>query len=284
MSGNAGKKPPGGPVQREMTYLESDDEIRQAIQARQAGKAKPGQAKAATADDGVRREQPQDRPPMAMLCILDDGKADGEWLRLRADRFLIGRTEGDLRIVHDSMMSSRHAEILRERAGGGYRWLLKDLNSTNGTYVRVGSTVLVDQAEFIIGRGRYRLELAAGGLAPTTDEPGLLAGGTVAWSDESPRSPAPTLVEIAPGGSGQRIPLSQAEYWIGRDRNTCQIVRPEDLLVNARHARLYRDPKGLWRIENNKTLNGLWLRIEQIGLTASCQFRLGEQRFLFRTP
>ena len=43
-----------------------------------------------------------------------------------------------------------------------------------------------------------------------------------------------------------------------------------------------RQPKGLWRIENNKTVNGLWLRVDHITLTGSCQFRLGEQRFLFR--
>jgi hypothetical protein len=38
MSGSAEKKPPGQgvPTQREMTYLESDEEIRQAIEARDA--------------------------------------------------------------------------------------------------------------------------------------------------------------------------------------------------------------------------------------------------------
>ena len=72
------------------------------------------------------------------------------------------------------------------------------------------------------------------------------------------------------------------EYWIGRDAQSCQIARPDDLLVNARHARLYRNAKGEWHVENNKSLNGLWLRVEQMTLTGNCQFRLGEQRFLFR--
>ena len=107
MSGNAGKKPAGAPPQREMTYLESDEEIQQALRARQTGKAKPDQAPAAAVDEGVRRERPQDRPPLALLCVLDDGKADGEWHRLRADRCVIGRTEGDIRIAHDAKMSSR---------------------------------------------------------------------------------------------------------------------------------------------------------------------------------
>src|SRR5262245_8973242 len=115
MPGKPGPNPPGpgGPPQREATYLESDEEINQALEAlkaRRKGKPKPGHAPAPTAaeraevlDDAVPAERPRDRPPMALLCILDDGKADGEWVRLRGDRCLIGRTEGDVRIPHDGM-------------------------------------------------------------------------------------------------------------------------------------------------------------------------------------
>jgi pSer/pThr/pTyr-binding forkhead associated (FHA) protein len=292
MSGSAGKKPAGQgvPPEREMTYLESDEEIRQAIETRQARRAvklRPRQApaaaeQAADLDQDIQPDRPLDRPPLAMLCILDDGKADGEWIRLRGDRYLIGRTEGDIRIPHDNRMSSRHAEISRQQTSGGYRWLLTDQQSTNGTFVRVGSTVLANQAEFVVGRGRYRFEAGMSGQAPTTEAPDLLTGGTVPWVNESRRSVVPNLVEVTPGGTGQRFPLNLAEAWIGRDMRTCQIVRADDRLLNARHARLYRDPKGLWHVENNKTVNGVWLRIEQIALTGTCQFRLGEQRFLFR--
>jgi pSer/pThr/pTyr-binding forkhead associated (FHA) protein len=292
MAGSAGKKPHGQavPPQREMTYLESDEEIRQAVEARQArrtAKPRPRQAplaveKVADPDQDIQPDRPVDRPPLALLCILDDGKADGEWVRLRGDRYLIGRTEGDICIPHDSRMSSRHAEITRQQTPGGYRWLLVDQKSTNGTFVRVGSTVLANQAEFIIGRGLYRFEAGLSGQAPTTDAPGLLAAGTVPWVNESQRSIVPVLVDITPGGTGQRLRLNLAEAWIGRDARTCQIVRADDRLVNARHARIYRDQKGLWHVENNKTVNGVWLRIEQIALIGTCQFRLGEQRFLFR--
>ena len=80
-----------------------------------------------------------------------------------------------------------------------------------------------------------------------------------------------------------RFALSLPEYWIGRDATSCAIARPDDVLVNARHARLYRDTKGQWHIENNKSLNGLWLRVvEPLPLAGACQFRVGEQRFLFR--
>ena len=48
------------------------------------------------------------------------------------------------------------------------------------------------------------------------------------------------------------------------------------------HARLYRDAKGRWHVANNKSANGVWVRAEQMPLTGSCQFQVGEQRFLFR--
>jgi hypothetical protein len=63
------------------------------------------------------------------------------------------------------------------------------------------------------------------------------------------------------------------------------VVPPDDPFVNARHARLRRDAKGRWHVENNRSVNGVWLRIDQpLPLEGSCQFLLGEQRFIFRVP
>jgi hypothetical protein len=275
-----------------MTFLESDEEIRQAILARQAKRTTkgpaggppplpPAAAAAAALDAAVRPERPQDRPPMALLCILDDGLPAGEWVRLRADRCVLGRTEGDVLVPHDNMISGRHAELVRQKTPTGFRWTLNDLNSTNGTFVRVGGSVLHHQAEFLVGRGRYRFDagLAAQG---TPDAGAITTGQTVGWGGGGAPSLLPSLVEILPAGPGQRFSLTAAEHWIGRDPKTCQVVRADDLLVNARHARLYRDARGLWHVENNKSVNGLWLRVEQMPLAANCQFRLGEQRFLFR--
>jgi hypothetical protein len=278
------------PAAVEGTRLESDDEIRQALDARRARIAAqkrpagaPGKAPAPPTEVEAHTERPVLRPPTALLCILDDGKADGEWVRLRADVTVMGRTDGDIRIPHDGLMSGRHAQLVRQRGPQGYRWVLVDLESTNGTFVRVGSSILRSNNELLIGAGRYRFEAGAG-AAPAVDPPGAAPQTTQDWAGAGPiRALVPSLVELAPAGPVSRHPLTLPEYWIGRDAKSCSISRPDDVLANARHARLFRDAKGQWHIENNKSLNGLWLRIaEPMPLGGACQFRLGEQRFLFR--
>jgi hypothetical protein len=280
---------PPAPV--EATRLESDDEIRQALQARLAQlqpKPATGRGRQASpppaAEPETPAEKPQQRPPMGLLCILDDGKLDGEWVRLRGDRCLIGRVEGDVRIPHDVLMSSRHAELVRQKARDGHRWVLTDLQSRNGTWVRIGSSVLRDQNELVIGRGQYRFEAGTAPAAAVATAPTAPPGATIGWAAGPTGLGVAALVDVTPGGTGQRYALTQPEYWVGRDAKACAIARPDDPFANPRHARLHRDARGQWHVDNNRSVNGLWLRIDEIPLGATCQFRLGEQRFLFRVP
>ncbi len=285
--------------QPEATRLESADEIRQAIQARQAertakaprpatrpapptGRPAPPPPAEPEAEQEVPTERPQFRPPMALLCILDDGnKLDGEWIRLRADRVVIGRADADIRIPHDSMMSGHHGQLVRQKTKDGVRWVLTDLGSTNGSWVRIGKTQLQEGSELLLGRGQYRFEMPA--AAVTLPEPaGTPAGSTRAWGGGPVTAMVPALVEMTPAGPGARYPLTLPEYWIGRDAATCAIARPDDPYLNARHARLHRDAAGQWHAENNRSVNGLWLRVQEMPLGGTCQFRMGEQRFLFR--
>ena len=107
--------------------------------------------------------------------------------------------------------------------------------------------------------------------------------GTRAWSSPMSQTLVPSLGEVLPTGLGQQFSLTFPEYWIGRDSQNCRIARPDDPLVNARHARLHRDADGEWHIDNNKSLNGLWLRVwDPMPIEKVCQFRMGEQRFIFR--
>jgi hypothetical protein len=275
------KKPPPGPAKG--TRLESVAEIRKALKARRTPTLKE------ISDDDTAAYRPMRRPPMALLCVLDDGREDGEWIRLRGDRFVVGREDGDLRIPHDAMMSARHAELSRALEAGRPRWFLTDLGSTNGTYVRIGAGLLRHNQELLIGSRRYRFDTAAQGSGPAAPddktEPEIdetQPKGTRGWDSLTPTDVSPCLVELSPKGEGQRFRLEKAESWVGRNPGDCAIVLANDPLVSPRHARIYRDAKNRWHIENNNSLNGTWLRIDQMALDAACQFQMGEQRFLLR--
>jgi pSer/pThr/pTyr-binding forkhead associated (FHA) protein len=224
--------------------------------------------------------RPLDRPSMALLTVIDDGDDSGEKVRIRASAFVIGRVDGDLVIPHDVGISGRHVEISRRFEAGHHRWYLRDLQSTNGTFVRASSVILNPDQEVLIGRARFKFEPA--GALP--DDAGT-AGATRKWqavsSQEIAAITSPSLVEMTAAGEGRRFRLAEPEVWIGRDPKQCAIVL-EDQTVDPRHARAYRSDRRRWMLENSRSLNGLWVRVQEIPLERGGQFQCGEQRFLIK--
>lgn len=233
--------------------------------------------------------RPTQRPPLALLTVLDDGKNDGEIVRLRSDRYVIGRSEGDLLIPHDQQISARHVEVTRQHVGEKYRWVVTDLQSSNGLFLRVSRTALSDKTEFLAGMGRYRFETPTSILAETVDAlpPDAPHGSTQPLGIEAASLLQPALIELVGGKVLSRLPLVKEEYWIGSD-TICEICRASDPFIEPLHIHLYRKvsdawgnlkSKNVWHAQNNKTANGLWLKVAQITVTDSCSFQIGEQRF-----
>ncbi|HVC92484.1 MAG TPA: FHA domain-containing protein [Pirellulales bacterium] len=291
---------PRSPVpERAATCLETDEDVMAALRENLAIPTTPpppfpqsavplpvqGQTRHASPPVPARQPtvaiyRPTLRPPMAVLTAQDDGKSDGEQFRLRDARFVIGRSEGDLVVPHDAMISSRHVEITRQTIGAHQRWVITDLQSTNGMFVRVSRTPLADQSEFLVGKGRYRLLVPTRGAPVTTDY--VPAEGarhtTQAWGDDGAAPAVPALVEVLGNAVGNRVLLLGEEYWIGTDPG-CAICRTNDPYCEARHTRLFRDAKGVWHMEPNKAINGLWFRMPQVVCETLVQFQIGEQRF-----
>ncbi len=194
------------------------------------------------------------RRAMALVHIVDDGREDGETVRMRGDSLVIGRSEGEIVIPHDFSMSPRHAAIARRVDGG---WQLDDLGSVTGTFVRVTTAKLKNGSVLQVGATRFRFEI----LAATSDP-------TEAW-----------LVEIVPQGNGRRYECRGATTSIGRANGGCDIAI-NDPFISLAHAQLHRTTHG-WRIDNSG-LNGLWVRINApVIMTNPSQFQCGEQRFVF---
>jgi pSer/pThr/pTyr-binding forkhead associated (FHA) protein len=285
--------PPDASARRHATVLESVEEIRALIRGATVREAAPstihapvlGAGEAPAADSPAEPFRPVDRPPMALLTVLDDGDESGELIRLRASTFRIGRVECDLVIPHDGGMSARHAEISRRLEAGVHRWYLRDLQSTNGTFARASSVVLHNGQELLIGRTRLRFELQAPGAAPAPPQAEPLA--TRKWQAAPAPAPAPALqaarpmlVELTVAGEGRRFPLSEPETWIGRDPS-CRVTL-NDPTVDLKHARAARDAKGRWVLTNARSINGVWARVDEVALERGGQFQCGEQRFLVK--
>jgi FHA domain len=280
---------PNPAVERSGTVIETEDDVRQALLSGGKGRppippaveTSPAQAPQPSAVRSAVPFRPTARPPMAILTVFDDGRTDGEVIRIRDHRFIIGRTEGDLCIPIDGRISARHVEITHQVVGGLHRWVVTDLQSTHGMYVRVSRTVLADKAEFLVGNGRYRFDGPFADAGATVDQPGGEEGfsGTHGLDDGASALRPPAVTELLGSEIGNRILLVKNEYWIGSDP-TCQICRPDDPFCEPRHVRLYRGgSRGGWHAEHHKTPNGLWLRMPQITVESLAQFQIGEQRF-----
>ena len=274
------KSSEAAPPQRSTTMLEPVANIREMISRAQTAKEAVdfGQPEAGTV-----RFQPVLRPPMGMLAIMDDGEESEEKVRIRKSPFVIGRSEGDVVIAHDNLISGRHVEISRRVENQQFKWYLKDLGSTNGTFVRASSVVLKHNLLLLLGSRRYRFDAphTAAGTTNDTDTP---EPGTRMWQQLPPENlnqSLPALVEQTADGDGQHFPLMSNEQWIGSDPRLSSLVL-DDPMVSDRHARIFRDAKDRWCIENAQSLNGLWAQIEEIHLGRGGQFQCGEQRFVFR--
>lgn len=240
--------------------------------------------------------RPVNRPPTLILCALDDGsRDDGEWFRVRKPEFRIGRTQGDpnnpndIVIANDNGISSTHVEIKLRVEDGRYRYYLRDWPSRNGTFVRVSRAALRPEQELLIGARRYFLNAGPGYKGQDlSDEDLSPAKATRGW-EAMPASGklsnmVPSLIEMTPRGNGHEFPLAENETIIGCNSAQCSITITGDPFVSSTHARIVKDKKNRWIIENLNSLNGIWLRIDEMALDTGGEFQIGEQRFLVRIP
>lgn len=215
------------------------------------------------------------RPPVPMLTVLDDGDlANGEVVRLRDHVTVIGRSEGTVRIAHDPLVSGRHAEIMREGAAPPYRWTLRDLGSSNGTFVSCIGTTLRPDRLIILGSRRFRFQ-------PSSAQASMPIKGTMMIDSKRLAEQSwPTLVETTNTTNPLRISLAGPSLSVGRPGHGNRIEIDDPLLAPL-HASITLTASGEWRIEARPSRNGIWVQINAIRLVPVCRFQCGEQRFLF---
>jgi pSer/pThr/pTyr-binding forkhead associated (FHA) protein len=97
-------------------------------------------------------------PSAFRLNQILEGGLVGMTVCTRGNSIQIGREDGDLNFPADVYMSGRHATV-EEREG---KYLLTDLDSRNGTYVRIKAERPLSHGDYVfIGRRLLRVELNA---------------------------------------------------------------------------------------------------------------------------
>jgi pSer/pThr/pTyr-binding forkhead associated (FHA) protein len=120
---------------------------------------------------------------MAKLVLLSAGMT-GRTHELKVDKTTIGRVEDNTFQIAEPSVSSHHCEVLLR----GTEVVVRDLNSTNGTYIngeKVTETVLKPGQVLRLGQIEMRLE--------TESTPSSAAPSTAAPSTPPPSTPAKKL-------------------------------------------------------------------------------------------
>ncbi len=186
----------------------------------------------------------------------------------------IGREGCDLNFPEDVLLSPRHA-ALTIREGKLY---LKDLGSTNGTYIRQRQDMELSHGDvFLLGQGLFRFTTQS--MDETQNQSSLQ--GTMMW-DAAPklqRGPLTAKLEQIKltGEVVAEFRLDKPETTLGRA--TGDLVFKDDRYMSGTHARIVAQP-GRFILQDLRSRNGIYRRVRQEAeLQDHDEFFMGERIF-----
>jgi pSer/pThr/pTyr-binding forkhead associated (FHA) protein len=119
--------------------------------------ANPWQERALDSHD-VRGFGTPAKPPWAMLSRICVGEIEDDRYHLRGTQITIGREQGEIVFPSDGFLSRAHARIRMEVRDNAMTVVLEDLDSANGTYLRIRGPVNVPYGGmFRVGDQIFRL-------------------------------------------------------------------------------------------------------------------------------
>ena len=212
-----------------------------------------------------------------LVSILKDG-SDGSTYDLLGEQIDVGRTEGEVLLADDPYLSPRHARI--RRRGDGF--VVRDLDSVNGVYVRLRDAVeLTDGDMILMGQQVLRFETLTDAEIPLG--PASVRGVLLFGTPETPRFAR--LISYTTEGVGRDVHyLYRDETVLGRENG--DIVFTDDPFLSRRHAAIAIDrSSGRFTLSDTGSSNGTCIRIRaEHGLKAGDQFRIGRHLFRFELP
>ena len=212
---------------------------------------------------------------MWKLTIEDDeGKQTA--LPLAHDEYGLGRGDENTIRLTDRNVSRKHARL----AKNGEAWIIRDVNSYNGTYVN-GVRVVGEQpvnAGDIIQLGDYRLELVDESKVVPVADPSAQAALTQVPVHQRPNR----LVVVVGPNPGTEYPLDREHFTIGRAEEATISVNHSS--VSRLHSELIALGNGRFEIIDKGRPNGLRIHGVELKrgiLEAGDALELGDVRLRF---
>jgi pSer/pThr/pTyr-binding forkhead associated (FHA) protein len=242
----------------------------------------------------------------------------GTFVELDGDALFLGRDchlASLIPCLLSKVVSSRHCVIRKE---GPDHWVLEDLGSTNGTWIRgsrlAGKTLLHTGEEFTLGTKGPLIEcrsgfggtgadrtIPEGELEAVADAPTLLEApapaGTAAGSaktrvvddrdgsaDRPLRVGRPPTLRLVHEHTGEELVASGYSIVIGRDPTAAQIViRAEDEKhVSGRHTEIQFHSDGTAVVRDLGSRNGTWLNDRPV--KRPTPLKIGDRLLLGNAP
>jgi pSer/pThr/pTyr-binding forkhead associated (FHA) protein len=208
---------------------------------------------------------------------IEDDEGQQTSLSLAVDEYRLGRADANTIRLTDRNVSRNHA-ILKKN---GQAWIVKDLQSYNGTYVNgvrvIGETPV--QNGDIVQLGDYRLELIDEALQVPLDP----NASTPTQSAVPPVHLRPNRLVVVVGPTpGQEFPLDRDHVTIGRSEDATISINHSS--VSRLHAELISLGNGRYEIIDKGSANGI--RVNGVDLRrgileAGDALELGDVRLRF---
>jgi pSer/pThr/pTyr-binding forkhead associated (FHA) protein len=107
-------------------------------------------------------------PLYARLCQRTTAGVTRDVFHLHKPETVLGRESGDIVFTDDPFLSRRHASITVERKGDAVEGTLSDLESSNGTFLRIHAEVELHHGDEIrVGQQLFRIDLSGTELSTT---------------------------------------------------------------------------------------------------------------------
>ncbi|WP_433928448.1 FHA domain-containing protein [Sorangium cellulosum] len=215
---------------------------------------------------------------MWKLTIEDDeGKQTG--LPLAHEEYALGRGESNSIRLTDRNVSRRHATL----AKNGQGWVIRDLDSYNGTYVN-GARVTGEQHlrhGDLVQLGDYRIEIVDEALSSAVTSPTPPPGSRS--TAHLPLHTRPNrLVMVVGPTPGAEFPLDGERFTVGRSEDATISINHSS--VSRLHAELISLGNGRYEVVDKQSANGVRINGVELKrglLEAGDALELGDVRLRF---